>query len=71
MVAKNCFISISKNEPLFCMPICKKGSKWWIKYFIGSNEYEAFLLPNLDLEAYEGLIIRISLLNSKYQIKIL
>ena len=68
---KNCFISVSRHSPLYCMPLLKKGDKWWIKYFIGSEEYEAFLLPDIDLTAYKGLIIRIGLLNSKYDIKIL
>lgn len=68
---KNCFISVSENSPLYCMPLLKKGSKWWIKYFIGSSEYEAFLLPDLDLSGYKDCMIRISLLNSKYDIKIL
>ena len=71
MVAKNCFVAVSKNSPLYCMPLELKGSKWWIKYYIGSKSYEAFLLPNIDLESYKGMIIRISLLNSKYDIKIL
>ena len=53
------------------MPLLKKGSKWWIKYYIGSKEYEAFLLLNIDLSGYKGKIIRIDLLNSKYDIKIL
>lgn len=71
MVAKNCFVAVSKNSPLYCMPLGLKGSKWWIKYYIGSKEYEAFLLPDIDLSAYRGRVIRISLLNSKYYIKIL
>ena len=53
------------------MPLFKKGSKWWIKYYIGSKEYEAFLLPDIDLLGYKNCMIRISLLNSKYDIKIL
>ena len=68
---KNCFISVSKNSPLYCIPLELKGSKWWIKYYIGSKEYEAFLLPDIDLSGYENCMIRISLLNSKYDIKIL
>lgn len=68
---KNCYISISRHSPLYCMPLLKKGSKWWIKYYIGSKEYEAFLLLNIDLSGYKGKIIRIDLLNSKYDIKIL
>ena len=70
MVAKNCFVAVSKNSPLYCIPL-EKGSKWWIKYFIGSKTYKAFLLPNIDLEPYKGMVIRISLYNSKYQIQIL
>ena len=71
MVAKNCFVAVSKNSPLYCIPLELKGSKWWIQYFIGSKSYKAFLLPNIDLEGYEGMVIRISILNSKYQIQIL
>ncbi len=68
---KNCYISVSRHNPLYCMPLLKRGSKWWVKYFIGSQEYEAFLLPDIDLSAYKGRVIRINLLNSKYDIKIL
>lgn len=71
MVAKNCFISISKNSPLYCVPVEKKGGKWFVEYFIGSKKYQAFLLPDIELEAYKGMVIRISLFNSKYDIKIL
>lgn len=71
MVSKNCYISVSRHSPLYCMPLLKKGSKWLVKYYINNNEYEAYLLPDIDLTAYKGLIIRIALLNSKYDIKIL
>ena len=71
MTTKNCYIGISKNEPLYCIPLYKNGSKWFVEYFIGSKSYKAFLLPNIDLEGFKGRVIRISILNSKYQIQIL
>lgn len=71
MVVKNCFIGISKNSPLYCVPLELKGSKWYIKYFVGSESYEAFLMPNIDLSYYVGRPIRIAILNGKYSIQIL